>query len=343
MPREAAIHLKAGIGITVMKRSLRAEIGWFAICVLLGMVSVARAQDNCAASTSTESTCSKPHESIPSEERQALIALYNATGGPEWKDNSGWLGGPGTECEWHGVDCVHAEQQGAGLTVNAISLGQNKLVGTIPPELGRLTNLSSLDLLENNLTGAIPSELGQLTKLETLILLGNHFTGRLPQPPIDRWLEGPLWMVADLPLVTDISKIDYEFVPTSTLCPRWRITLDSAGPAIIYTKRCRDATPRDRTTYCEVKEGEILWFEFARLAWTIEKAGFYRLQPEYNRSITHGAFANTRVTRDGKVTEVSDYAESGPLQLWTMERAIEGVAADIEVKKTTRVAKCPSW
>jgi len=43
---------------------------------------------------------------IPAEERQALIDLYNSTGGNNWTDHSGWLGPPGTECQWHGVACA---------------------------------------------------------------------------------------------------------------------------------------------------------------------------------------------------------------------------------------------
>ena len=42
---------------------------------------------------------------IPQVEREALIALYNATDGDNWTCNDGWLGAPGTECSWYGVTC----------------------------------------------------------------------------------------------------------------------------------------------------------------------------------------------------------------------------------------------
>ena len=42
---------------------------------------------------------------IPAGERQALLDLYNQTGGPSWFDNLGWGGAPGTECEWVHVIC----------------------------------------------------------------------------------------------------------------------------------------------------------------------------------------------------------------------------------------------
>ncbi len=34
---------------------------------------------------------------IPQSERDALVALYNATGGDNWTDNTNWLGAEGTE------------------------------------------------------------------------------------------------------------------------------------------------------------------------------------------------------------------------------------------------------
>ena len=43
------------------------------------------------------------------------------------------------------------------------------LTGTIPTELGRLTDLSALSFYEiNSITGSIPSELGQLHELTYL-------------------------------------------------------------------------------------------------------------------------------------------------------------------------------
>lgn len=44
----------------------------------------------------------------------------------------------------------------------------NNISGTIPSELGNLTNLVSLDLYLNNFTGEIPDSLGKLTKLRFL-------------------------------------------------------------------------------------------------------------------------------------------------------------------------------
>lgn len=47
-------------------------------------------------------------------------------------------------------------------------LYSNNISGTIPSELGNLTNLVSLDLYLNNFTGPIPASLGNLLKLRFL-------------------------------------------------------------------------------------------------------------------------------------------------------------------------------
>ena len=129
----------------------------------------------------------------------------------------------------------------------------------------------------------------------------------------------------------------------SLLCARQRIVLNSDGTAMMYTTQCRNAAPDDRTTYCEVKEGNISPQEFATLAWMIEKNGFFALQPKYWRNITDSGFENTRVTRAGKSAEVSNYASAGPLELWSIQRAIEGVATNIDFQKTNRIPTCPRW
>jgi len=56
----------------------------------------------------------------------------------------------------------------------------NQLTGSIPTELGNLTNLVSLWLDDNQLEGAIPADLGNLTNLNYLYLNSNQLTGSIP-------------------------------------------------------------------------------------------------------------------------------------------------------------------
>ena len=110
---------------------------------------------------------------IPEIERDALVALYNSTDGANWTDNTGWLGEAGTECSWYGVTC----SDGNALY---LLLQNNSLSGSIPSELGNLTELTTLRLYNNSLTGSIPSELGNLTELTTLYLDNNTLSGSIP-------------------------------------------------------------------------------------------------------------------------------------------------------------------
>jgi hypothetical protein len=54
------------------------------------------------------------------------------------------------------------------------------IAGTIPRELGRMTELLSLDLASNRLEGSIPAELGNITALYELLVSKNKLTGPLP-------------------------------------------------------------------------------------------------------------------------------------------------------------------
>ncbi len=61
-----------------------------------------------------------------------------------------------------------------------VILNNNELTGSIPPEIGNLTNLESLEVANNQLTGSIPSEIENLNNLVHLHLEGNQLTGSIP-------------------------------------------------------------------------------------------------------------------------------------------------------------------
>ena len=106
-------------------------------------------------------------------DREALVALYNATGGPNWADSTNWLS-EGPIGEWYGVT---ADATGR---VTHLDLNQNNLSGPIPAELGNLSNLRELVLWQNQLSGPIPSALQNLTALSHLDLTGNQLSGAIP-------------------------------------------------------------------------------------------------------------------------------------------------------------------
>ena len=117
-------------------------------------------------------------------DRLTLVALYNSAGGGSWTNKTGWVvpGSAGDNpCGWYGITC-------SGGRVTSLDLSNNNMGGTLPPEIGELSELKSLNLGFSTdfgipfslLGGAIPTQLGNLTKLEYLDLSGNDFTGSIP-------------------------------------------------------------------------------------------------------------------------------------------------------------------
>ena len=107
-------------------------------------------------------------QTSPETDREALVALYNATSGPNWKSNDNWLSSAPVG-EWYGVFVDDNDR------VTLLVLFENQLSGEIPPELGNLANLSRVSLFDNQLSGEIPPELGNLANLSRLLLGQNQF------------------------------------------------------------------------------------------------------------------------------------------------------------------------
>ena len=154
------------------------------------------------------------------QDYDALMALYDATDGPNWENRTGWeAGSNGDSCDpcnfnggtWYGVGCDAAgrvtcvdldstpnctpERFGGssnGLNgplpvaffdlpfLRHLSLENNELPGPIPAEIGTLSNLRYLNLRNCSFTGALPATLGDLTELEEIRIGFDDFTGVLP-------------------------------------------------------------------------------------------------------------------------------------------------------------------
>lgn len=111
---------------------------------------------------------------ISQAEHDALMDLYNSTGGANWYNKTNWGGALGTENTWYGV------VTDAGNTmVLGLSLYSNHLDGSLPSTLNNLVNLTYLELSGNSLEGYIP-ELSALTSLISLMLSWNQFSGCIP-------------------------------------------------------------------------------------------------------------------------------------------------------------------
>ena len=129
-------------------------------------------------------------------DRAALVALYNATDGPNWRNNTNWLSTKNLST-WYGVTVSNWEVTGLNLSGNKLSgtipaelaslsrlrdlwLQNNRLTGPLPPELGNLSHLRKLGLSDNSLTGPLPPEWSKLSNLHYLSLHSNALTGTLP-------------------------------------------------------------------------------------------------------------------------------------------------------------------
>uniref|UniRef100_A0ACD5WZK7 Uncharacterized protein n=1 Tax=Avena sativa TaxID=4498 RepID=A0ACD5WZK7_AVESA len=78
-------------------------------------------------------------------------------------------------CNWKGVRCDNQSKR-----VIYLILAYRKLVGPIPPEIGRLNQLQTLSLQGNSLYGSLPPALGNCTRLQQLYLQGNYISGYIP-------------------------------------------------------------------------------------------------------------------------------------------------------------------
>ena len=158
-------------------------------------------------------------EGTEERDREALEALYHATGGDDWNHNDGWLTDAPLK-DWYGLRMsqgriTHLELDDNNLTgelpkeietldvylldlrwnslsggiehlknmkrVGELLLSANHFSGRIPRSLGNITSLRRLDLSDNQFTGSIPNRLTKLKKLITFAAHSNNLTGKIPR------------------------------------------------------------------------------------------------------------------------------------------------------------------
>ena len=130
-------------------------------------------------------------------DRDALVALYNATNGEDWIFSYNWLSDAplgqwssvitnddgrvtGLELWDNDLSGKIPAELGSLSNLTELNLSRNDLSGELPAELGSLSNLTELRLFDNDLSGELPAELGSLSNLTHLYLWGNDFSGELP-------------------------------------------------------------------------------------------------------------------------------------------------------------------
>jgi hypothetical protein len=118
---------------------------------------------------------------VSEQEFQALKALYNATGGDNWTNRTGWenINTTATKDDvttaWFGISEI--------VDGHVISFrpSANNLIGTLPAQFCDLKWLKILNLDNNSLSGTLPAEMGNLSFLEEFTITSNKISGPLPQ------------------------------------------------------------------------------------------------------------------------------------------------------------------
>lgn len=128
----------------------------------------------------SSNTTSKALPGCEIDDRNALIAIYNATDGPNWINNTNWNTAAPLDT-WYGVK-TNANGCVTVLDMNPINTpnGGNGLKGMLPNELGDLSQLQTLDLSYQNFSGPIPDNFGNLTELVQVDITGNQLTNEIP-------------------------------------------------------------------------------------------------------------------------------------------------------------------
>ncbi len=125
------------------------------------------------APTPTTTSTLGPEPTAVTTERSALIALYHATDGANWKNNDNWLSDAPLNT-WYGITANAARAD----SVTRLYLPLNNLSGPLP-DLSALSQLRDLRLHGNELSGLIP-DLNALASLTSLNLSRNRLSGKIP-------------------------------------------------------------------------------------------------------------------------------------------------------------------
>lgn len=151
---------------------------------------------------------------IPPSQRQYLMDFYFATNGPNWLNNSGWGGVPGTECNWAGITCDVGETTVTGMQFVANAMSSSP-PGTPLPDWAALPDLTSISIVSSTLTGPLPPIAG-LTQLTFFSVGNNQFTGPLPDPSglqhLTRYIVAGNAFTGQLPPLTGLPALEWLIV-----------------------------------------------------------------------------------------------------------------------------------
>lgn len=112
-------------------------------------------------------------------QRYALIVMYYSFKGEDWIIQEKWLRPDLHECEWSGgISCFFDVTK--ALKVSGFDATRNNLQGTMPREIGLLTDAGLFRIPKNKVAGSIPDSIGKMISLSVIDMSDNALTGRIP-------------------------------------------------------------------------------------------------------------------------------------------------------------------
>ena len=143
-------------------------------------------------------------------------------------------------------------------------------------------------------------------------------------PPLYRFIhDGDYGDMPSKLAALPFSRIELERTTCFGACPAYTVTFHRDGQAEYVG---REWAPREGTF-----SGEIGPFSYGRLCLLIERSGFEKMKSKYFREETDHANAYVRVwlTDSAEPIVVRDYGDYGPIELWSLQEAIDSVASGV--------------
>ena len=122
-----------------------------------------------------------------------------------------------------------------------------------------------------------------------------------------------------------ITEITLERTACFGTCPMYKVTLRRDGTATYAGRRFVER----QGTYT----GKVYGFD--RLAQLMDSRGFFNLKDNYSMRATDLPSAITSAVQAGKRKTIVNYGDAGPVELWGIEKAIDGMMASVKWEKVS--------
>ena len=211
-------------------------------------------------------------------DREALVALFESTGGDTWFNIRGW----NTDAplsQWHGIS---TDSTGRVTGIDLSGPFGNGLMGSVPEDIGQLSELIRLDLSGNDLSGSLPHGISDLTNLAALRISRTGLcVPRAPRSlgsPFDKQMIAgvgicPLFAdtmgsahAAALEALAERGVLDDTECADGRICPHAAIKRWTAAVWLVRALDSQDPPSVNRTSFHDV-ETEAWWMPYVeRLA-----------------------------------------------------------------------------